>query len=106
MNGIEIKVTPETLVTVSTDVTQKISKVQSAFAELEGIIQNTSSYWEGDGHDKCVGAYQLRKENYQNILNEIIMVIKLNMMTHTISVVWKLYWSRLHRRIVTVCLVS
>lgn len=68
MSGIEIKVTPETLVTVSTDVTQKISKVQSAFAELEGIIQTTSSYWEGAGHDKCVEAYQHRKENYQNIL--------------------------------------
>lgn len=68
MNSIEIKVTPETLVSISADVTQKISSVQSAFTELEGIIQNTASYWEGDGHDAFVEAYQLRKDNYMSIL--------------------------------------
>ena len=68
MNDIHIKVTPETLVNISSDVSQKIGKVQNAFSELEGIIQASSSYWEGDGNDAFVKAYELRKENYEGIL--------------------------------------
>jgi len=67
MSDIQIKVLPETLISVSEDVTQKIGRVQTAFTELEHIIQNTSSYWEGDGHKECVEAYQIRKENYESI---------------------------------------
>lgn len=67
MSDIQIKVVPETLISISADVTQKIDRVRAAFAELEHIIQNTSSYWEGDGHSECVEVYQLRKENYENI---------------------------------------
>ena len=67
MGDIQIKVIPETLVSISADVTQKIDRVQSAFQDLEQIIQNTSSYWEGDGNSECIEAYQNRKENYENI---------------------------------------
>ena len=67
MSDIKIKVLPETLMSISADVTQKIGKVQNAFTELENIIQKTSSYWEGDGHSEYVEAYQNRKENYENI---------------------------------------
>lgn len=67
MSDIQIKVTPEMLVSLSMDVTQKIAKVKSAFGELESIIQGSSSYWEGDGQSAYVQAYQLRKENYENI---------------------------------------
>lgn len=67
MSDIQIKVLPETLISISTDVTQKIGKLQTAFMDLEHIIQSTSSYWEGDGHSECVEAYQIRKENYETI---------------------------------------
>lgn len=67
MNDIQIKVLPETLVSISADVNQKINRVQNAFVEIDSVIQNTSSYWEGDGHNECVEAYQIRKENYESI---------------------------------------
>lgn len=67
MSNIQIKVLPETLITISSDVTQKIGRVQNAFAEVDRVVQNTSSYWEGDGHNECVEAYQIRKENYESI---------------------------------------
>lgn len=67
MSDIQIKVVPETLISVSADVTRKIDGVEKAFVEIERIIQNTSSYWEGDGHNECEEAYQIRKENYESI---------------------------------------
>lgn len=69
MSDIHIKVETEKLVSISTDVTGKIGKVQSAFAELESVISNTSNYWDGDGHDAFIGAYQIRKDDYERILN-------------------------------------
>lgn len=67
MSDIHIKVTPETLTSISSDVTQKVNRAQNAFMELEEVIQSTSHYWEGKGHDAFVAAYQLRKESYMNI---------------------------------------
>mgnify|MGYP003302625469 CR=1 FL=1 len=72
MSNIQIKVTPETLRKVSADTSQKIKKVQDAFVTLESIIQNTSSYWDGDGQSACVEAYQYRKDDYEKIFKSFL----------------------------------
>lgn len=67
MDDIQVKVTPETLLSISADVTQKIAKVQNAFGELDSIIRGSGSYWEGRGQSAFAHAYELR-ENYEKIL--------------------------------------
>ena len=68
MSDMHIKVTTETLLSISADVSRKIEKVQTAFDELEGIIKSSASYWEGKGQRAFENAYEIRKENYQGIL--------------------------------------
>ena len=68
MNEMHIKVTTETLVSISADVTSKIDKVQSAFLELEEIVKGSVSYWEGNGQAGFRDAYDIRKDNYNEIL--------------------------------------
>ena len=70
MSGIHIKVTTETLLSVSAEVTQKINKVQKAFDEIDTVVRGTSSYWEGEGHGKCCDYYQIRQDDYDRILRE------------------------------------
>lgn len=70
MDSIHVKVTPETLVSVSQQVTGKIVEVQKAFDDINDVIQKTASYWEGDGQAQCLQYYQTRKEDYSRILRE------------------------------------
>lgn len=68
MDEITIKVTAETLVSVSDDVEQKISKVQNAFEQLESVVQGSLNYWEGMGQSSFYQAYRIRKDDYMQIL--------------------------------------
>lgn len=71
MSGsIHIKVTTEVLTSVSGDVTQKINKVQKAFDEIDTVIRNTTSYWEGDGNNQCREYYKIRQDDYERILRD------------------------------------
>lgn len=69
MSDIQVKVTTEVLQNVSADVTKKIAEVKNAFTELETIVQNSTSYWEGGGNDEFRQAYEIRKDDYSDILN-------------------------------------
>lgn len=68
MDEITVKVTTETLVSVSDDVEQKIAKVQNAFEQLESVVQGSVSYWEGMGQSSFYQAYQIRRDDYTKIL--------------------------------------
>lgn len=70
MNNIQIKVTTETLISVSADVRQKISNVENAFDEIDSIVSGTSWYWEGDGQRGFREYYNIRRDDYTRILHE------------------------------------
>lgn len=71
MSDFRIKVTTETLVSVSQDVIQKVNKVQKAFDEIDSIVRGTASYWDGDGHAECNKYFEVRKDDYDRILREL-----------------------------------
>ena len=70
MSDIRIKVTTEVLSSVSTEVTQKINKVQKAFDEVDSVIRSMTSYWEGNGQTQCNQYYQIRQDDYDRILRD------------------------------------
>lgn len=47
MEGITIKVKPQDLKNISTEVITKIDKTECAFREIENIIDRSNSYWTG-----------------------------------------------------------
>lgn len=48
MDDFMIRVTPEMLISASTDVSQATSRMNSASSEMSEVAQRTASYWAGD----------------------------------------------------------
>ena len=58
MNAADkIIVKTDQLITVSGSVEGQISKTRAAFSDIEKTIRNTSSYWDGDGHNAFLNTY-------------------------------------------------
>ena len=48
MDDFMIRVTPEMLISASSDVSQATSRMKSASPEMSEVAQRTASYWAGD----------------------------------------------------------
>lgn len=48
MSDFTIRVTPEVLVSASTDISKSTQSLKSAFSEMSSIVQRTTNYWTGD----------------------------------------------------------
>lgn len=47
MENVTIKVEPQILKSISMDVVASIEKTESAFREIDNIIERSGSYWNG-----------------------------------------------------------
>ncbi len=72
MEEYTLKVTPETLISVSGDVLTKISKTQNAFAQISNLIVKTSEHWEGEGQTMAMKHYRMRKDEYERVFRALI----------------------------------
>ena len=71
MEGCIIKVTPEILNAVSSDVFHKIDRAQNAFQQIDSLIGEMSSHWNGDGYDRMRLAYNSQKDDYEQIFRAL-----------------------------------
>lgn len=66
-----IKVTPEELKMISTDVLTKVANARNRFEQISNVVDRTFSYWEGEGHDKAAEYYRMRKDDYERIFRAV-----------------------------------
>lgn len=69
MLDVHIKVTTDTLLSVSAEVEEKVKRVQEAMEEIDGIVGGSGFYWEGSGQSRYNNFYHIRKDDYMRILN-------------------------------------
>lgn len=70
--GIVLKVTPETLVSMSSDIEKKISDLQKLFQEIHTDISRTRSFWEGEAGDQ----HRTQYEDMKGDIDETIKRLK------------------------------
>lgn len=66
---MKIKVSTEALIAAASEASAQISRVSAEFDEIDRTVKNSSSYWEGEGHDAYLGSYSRRIDRIQNALN-------------------------------------
>lgn len=71
MDGINIRVTPGELKTISSDTLSKIKKAKSTFEQISGVVSKMRGYWEGDGQVKAEEYYNIRKDDYERIFDAL-----------------------------------
>lgn len=71
MDEYIIKVTPEQLEMVSTEVLEKVRGTEMAFENMSSIIENSCLHWESDANTKMREIYEIRKDDYARIFREI-----------------------------------
>lgn len=76
MDGYVIKVSTEQLQRVSADVLEKIGKVSDEFNQLSAVLSNSKQHWTGNGNVSMRNAYNIRKDDYERIFNEMKEYVK------------------------------
>lgn len=71
MDSIQIMVTTETLIEVSNDLENKVTKTYETFLEIEEIISATTSYWEGEGQQQMAVGYSRRSDDFNRVFEKI-----------------------------------
>lgn len=67
MENVTIKVEPQILKSISMDVVASIEKTESAFREIDNIIERSGSYWNGNGHTGMQRVYAGKRDDYKKI---------------------------------------
>ena len=65
---MKIRVKTEQLVRASDEASKWIAAVSRDFDDIRKIVQNSSSYWEGDGQEAYERSYMGRLENIESAL--------------------------------------
>lgn len=67
MSDITVKVSTQELLSAAGHMTDKVEQTYATFQEIEEIIKRSSGYWEGEGHNSMVNAYERRSDDYHKI---------------------------------------
>ena len=66
---MRLKVNTDILISTSEQVEEKIKKASEAFARIEETIKGSRVYWDGEGNNKYIKAYNHKKEEIDCALN-------------------------------------
>lgn len=69
--GIQLKVTPETLIRTADNIEKKIEDIQKQFCSIETDIYNTRSWWEGEASDAHKAQYDSLKEEMEESIRHL-----------------------------------
>lgn len=67
--GIKLRVTPEVLKSMASDIEKELSDIQNQFQAIDTEVSRTRSYWEGDASDS-------HKKQYDSLKTEIDECLK------------------------------
>ena len=68
-SSVELKVTPDTLVTKSTEVSQKVEEMKRHFETLKTVVDKTKGYWLGEAGD-------MHRQMYHDLQDDIDEILK------------------------------
>ena len=68
MTGMVIKVSTERMRAAADSVESKMNVMRDSFDELDSIMRNCTSYWEGDGADHYRQVYDSYKDDISEVL--------------------------------------
>ena len=71
MENVTIKVEPQILKSISMDVVASIEKTESAFREIDNIIERSGSYWNGNGHTGMQRVHAGKRDEHIQSLQQI-----------------------------------
>jgi WXG100 family type VII secretion target len=69
--GIVLKVTPEVLTNMANDIEQQIQNIENQFNLIEEEINQTRTYWEGDGSDIHKSQYDSKKDEIREAFSRL-----------------------------------
>lgn len=71
MADIMLQVEPETLKRKSTDITNKIREIESAFGGIESLINATRGHWTGDASEKYQRYFKDIKPDMEKVIKRL-----------------------------------
>lgn len=69
--GVVLKVTPETLVKMASDIGTQIEDMKRQFESIETDINQTKSYWEGEASDAHKNQYDSLKKEIDQAVHQL-----------------------------------
>lgn len=69
--GIVLKVTPDVLTQMASDIEKQISDIQTQFDEIDTEINKTRGYWEGEASDEHLSRYEKMKDSWETAVKRL-----------------------------------
>lgn len=70
-DGVILRVDPEVLKRKSTDITNKIREIESAFGGIDSLINATRGYWTGDSSEKYQRYFKDIKPDMEKVIKRL-----------------------------------
>ena len=71
MASIVLKVKPDELKKKSTEISNKISSIETDFGKIEQLVLGTRQYWEGDASTQHIKNYNKIKDDIKKIVKRL-----------------------------------
>lgn len=71
LDNVEIRVTPQQLLTKADEVSKKVDSLKRAFDQMEVLVNGTQTYWKGEAGDAHREIYKSEKETIEAMIKRL-----------------------------------